>query len=701
MKEQKGITLLTLTITIVVLLILIFTININAPDLLQNRRKNNFQNDISSLKEEIDHYYARYDGLPIINKYTNISMLEGIKNVNDNENYYVIDLSKISVNLNYGKEYEKVKSKDTSEEITDILDVYIINDESHTIYYPQGIEYDGTVHYTILDTYNMIKVEDYVNRPKLLEGMTPIKFTMPTESKMGEIVTTTETDKDWYKYGTTYETRKWANAKTQDGSMWVWIPRFAYRITYYTDSTKQVKSTTKTQYGSIDVVFLIGTTDNYYDENGAIKTAQRQTEADQTIDSTADYTVHPAFTNESTIGFANGGWDSELTGIWVAKFEAGYASGNNTAPVVASNVKYSEASSYVYETESTTGVSATVPARNWLDGIYGKYENNTYSWLNGEVAIKYPTFQGTTYAMNYITHNDAFKIAKALTDSGNIYGLNNSNADSHLMKNSEWGAVAYLSQSEYGLNGTEITTNNINLNSGGSQRTEVSGKSGVDSVYAVTGCTSNTTDKANNKTTINAINGVSGNTANSVGIYVWNQKTGQNASSTGTIYGIYDISGGTWEKTANFISNGNTNLYAYGKSLLDETDLTYTIDENTNKVTVTENTGSSTKYVTIYPNNEAGQSNTDIASQKNFAANTKIYGDAIRETTASTAGTSNTGWNAKSWNSDYSCFPGIGGPFFLRGASLSQGFNTGLFAFGRNPGNSVFDDGFRAVLVSK
>ena len=26
------------------------------------------------------------------------------------------------------------------------------------------------------------------------------------------------------------EEKKWANAKTQDGSMWVWIPRFAYRV---------------------------------------------------------------------------------------------------------------------------------------------------------------------------------------------------------------------------------------------------------------------------------------------------------------------------------------------------------------------------------------------------------------------------------------------------------------------------------------
>ena len=292
MKEEKGITLLTLTITIVILLILTFTIGINAPDLLHMRRKSNFENDMNSLKEEIDQYYARYDGLPIINKYTNISMLSDIKNVNDNENYYVIDLSKISVNLNYGKDYETVKAKDISEEISDVLDLYIINEESHTIYYPKGIEYNDKINYT-LDTYTMIKEEGYVNKPKLLEGMTPIKFTEATQTAEGQTITTNEDDENWYNY----TSKKWANAKTKDGSMWVWIPRFAYKITYYTDDTKQTISNTKTSYGSIDVVFLIGTTDNYYDENGSIKTAQRQKTSSQTINSTLDYTVHPAFTN--------------------------------------------------------------------------------------------------------------------------------------------------------------------------------------------------------------------------------------------------------------------------------------------------------------------------------------------------------------------------------------------------------------------
>ena len=524
-------------------------------------------------------------------------------------------------------------------------------------------------------TYNK---EKSVNAPTLLIGMTPIKFEMPTTTAMGTIVQTTTDDADWYEYGTSYDetnnttTKKWANAQTEDGSMWVWIPRFAYKITGET----------------IDVKFLIGTTDNYY-ENDEIKTAQRQKTADEIIDSTKEYIVHPAFTNESSINYANGGWDKELTGIWVAKFAAGYASGNNSALVKASNENYSQSTSYVQATErgANDKKDGNMDARNWLDGVYG----------STTTSIKYPTFQGTTYAMNYINHSDAYKIARALTDDGNIYGLSNNTANSHLMKNSEWGAVAYLSKSQYGQNTEEIKVNNANLLSGNRKRTSTSGKSGVDSVYGVTGCTSNETSKGSITTTIEAINGVSKNTANANGIYVWNQKTGQNASTTGTIYGIYDISGCVWERTADFVSNGNANLLEFGKSLLDEAKVTYTINGDTKVVTA--NTGTSTKYVTIYPYSSPESSTIDTASQNNFKNNIKIYGDAVRETTSANAGTSNSGWYTSSWNSDYSYFPALYYPFFSRGGSLWYGTLAGAFAFSRSDGHSYYFDGFRAVLV--
>ena len=70
--------------------------------------------------------------------------------------------------------------------------------------------------------------QDIPNAPEQIEGMTPIKFTEPTESQMGSVEETSWSDDTWYDYSQ----KKWANTKSEDGSMWVWIPRYAYKITY-------------------------------------------------------------------------------------------------------------------------------------------------------------------------------------------------------------------------------------------------------------------------------------------------------------------------------------------------------------------------------------------------------------------------------------------------------------------------------------
>ena len=475
-----------------------------------------------------------------------------------------------------------------------------------------------------------------VNKPKLMTGMTAIKFNDPTgdeKASEGSVVKTTDTDTAWYDY----DAKKWANAQTEDGSMWVWIPRFAYKI----------NSSNKT----FDIVFLKDTTNNYV-ENGTEKNAE-----------TEGYTIHPAFKNESSTGYENGGWDKELTGIWVSKFEAGFASGNNSATVKESSVKYTQASALVSGSELGSSDN-TSTARNFLDGEYGVKSGSDYTFKDGTApSIKYPTFQGLTYSMNYINQNDAFNISKTLTESGNIYGLSSSSTDSHMMKNSEWGAVAYLSQSKYGLNGTNIYINNVNLNNT------------TKSVYAVTGCAGVTADAENVATTITELNN---RTAS--GVYVWTQKSGTKASTTGTIYGIYDMSGGTWENISALVNNNNSNLILHGQSLLDQVQ-----------------NGKSSKYVTVYPYDSSVDkdgANIDTASAANWRTNTRIYGDGVRET--STGGTGNT-----SWYQDFSIFPGANFPFFIRGGCIWNLEGTGIFNFAYNDGYGYFIGGFRSVLVTQ
>ena len=511
------------------------------------------------------------------------------------------------------------------------------------------------------------------NKPKLAEGMTPIKFVLPQYDALqgidteGSVVETTENDSNWYNYNA----KQWANAKTEDGSMWVWIPRYAYRINEETQTT--------------EVVFLRGTSDNYYDTEGNIQTAKRATTETEAIDTTEGFTVHPAFTNESSINYRNGGWNAELEGIWVAKFEAGYASGNNNAPVVASSVNYTQTTSWVKAVENGTSSDTSIPARNWLDGVYAvKIDAITYEWKDGiPTAIKYPTFQPVTYSMNNISYEDAFNMARALTEENNIYGFNSS-TDTHLMKDSEWGMVAYLSQSQYGLNGTNISINNISLNSGSSSLTKEEGNN-LASVYAVTGCTTGTSDAeeliVENFDSVKKLNG---NVPTENGVYVWNQVQGQTASSTGNMYGIYDLSGGVLERTASYVGNERykDGIIWNGSSYIkNEYLMQYAYDSEKDNVEIgNDASGETTKL--------------DIASTANYALaeNARIYGNAIHET--STAGT-----ETSSWYNDYSYFPALYFPISTRGGDLWITSYAGLFCLGHGDGNGAYIRGFRPVVI--
>ena len=478
--KNKGISLITLVITIIVLAILTFTMAVNINPYKNEKIKKDFETDLKRLEEKVSQYYTRTGELPIKNKY-NVELTDeflATRNVNDNDTYYVIDLNKLNVSLYYGDDYGTIANTyDTTIPISDedkLSDVYIINEQSNTIYYVKGREYDGNRYYRIEEVYSEISTTGKANIPILVSGMTPIKFTDGGDTKK-----TTESDKDWYDYGNTETARNWANVQTKDGSMWVWIPRFAYKINGST----------------IDIKFLSGTSDKYLDD-GKEKTAKRITGTNQinSLDS-EDYIVHPAFTNGTSVAYKNGGEPYEISGFWVSKFEAGYAGGNNSTTEKESNINY---------TSSGTN-------------YYGGYSEST--------KIKYPTFQGTTYSINNISINDAYRISKALTDSGNIYGFSKSSANSHMIKNSEWGAIAYLSKSSYGQNIVDITANKANLNNSPS------------TIYAVAGYADGTGDT-----------------------YKWYNTNGVKASTTGTIYGVYDMSGGALEYTAALVSNGNTSL---------------------------------------------------------------------------------------------------------------------------------------------
>lgn len=163
LKQNKGITLVTLILSIIIMLIISSVILYNASTGMNTRALNNMYNDITILKDKVDIYYSQYGTLPIIKtKYVNVENIKNI-NINDNENYYVIDLEALeNITLTYGKEYKEYKQTSENQK----TDLYVVNEQSHTIYYVKGITLDNKNYYTIPNEYTKIEIPQ-VSRLKL------------------------------------------------------------------------------------------------------------------------------------------------------------------------------------------------------------------------------------------------------------------------------------------------------------------------------------------------------------------------------------------------------------------------------------------------------------------------------------------------------------------------------------------------------
>ncbi len=163
LKQNKGITLITLILDIIIMLIISSVILYNANTAISTRALNDMYKDITIIKDKVDIYYAQYGTLPIIKTlYTNVENIKNI-NINDNEQYYVVDLEILeNITLTYGKGYKEYKQAPNDEK----TDLYIINEQSHTVYYVEGITLDNISYYTIPNEYTKVKIPE-VNRLKL------------------------------------------------------------------------------------------------------------------------------------------------------------------------------------------------------------------------------------------------------------------------------------------------------------------------------------------------------------------------------------------------------------------------------------------------------------------------------------------------------------------------------------------------------
>ncbi|MEG0873233.1 MAG: hypothetical protein RSE00_05670 [Clostridia bacterium] len=523
--KNKGISLIVLVITIIVIIILaaavILTLNKNNP--IENANKASFQQDLDSFKSDLDLTHSKLIADSIgeydfkkenINPYEDITKLkELIPSITINYE----GILGIKNGLLVISQEATQKQIEWAAQIDVKLDKVIGKDGANIPIFPT---IDGKPNSDIKAiSWDFNKEVEYSNMP----------------------------ESEWYKYEqqtvTTENggTSKWANMKTKDGSYFVWIPRYAYKIT----SGYHMGGNTA---GTIDVKLMKGTSNTKCSDGTTLP---------------ADYKVHDAFTFDG----------KSLVGIWVSKYEA--SNYNEKVRIVP----------------------------------------NEISW-------------------RAISHKKMFDNCILMQGDSNVYGWSTNNA--HMMKNNEWGAIAYFTHSKFGRNATEVTINN-------------------NSKY-ITGMAGDSISAMPSEETINK----------------YDTKKGMLASTTGNIYGVYDMNGGAFEYTAAFLRGYTT------------TGLVWTVDQiNSNQ-----------KYFDLY---EPSGENSN--AQENYIKNEKLSvqkGDAIYETSFRGMLENLEMLDHSSWFEDSSYFADLNFPVLPRGGDFRGGVISGIFFYSNSRGN--LSATFRAVI---
>ncbi len=407
-----------------------------------------------------------------INAYYHVSLEEDSNNTLSNSNL------KMKITGNNGYDSGVIRVSDYGIGSFEIIGEDVL-EPSDTVTYTlymwldedAGNEAQGTIYQSKIVVTSYDREQNSPNAPMLDEGMIPVTYDGSNWVKADR----TNLNNSWYNYNDLM----WANAVTVSESsrstyknanvgtvvnmddietMWVWIPRYSYSI------------------GSED-----GT--NYYGKQGTF--------LDTTPTQALPGEIDVKFVSENTKdrgsakyivseGISDDDWytpdaftfgDEELRGIWVGKFETSSSDPN----------------------ASSGGGNTTE-----LDAMI---KPNVSSW-------------------RFINVSNAFNVSLKMNNNGNRYGIE-STTDTHMMKNSEWGVVAYLTQSKYGKL--------RNSNFVGSNKEIYQNKS--DSF--ITGCSYGSPSNANTDYGCQ---------------YAYDVNvSGTGASTTGNIYGIYDTSGGAWE----------------------------------------------------------------------------------------------------------------------------------------------------------
>ena len=322
-------------------------------------------------------------------------------------------------------------------------------------------------------------------------------------------------------------------------------------------------------------------------------------------------------------------------------------------------------------TDTTVGSYITHPAFWWdndSDGVREPGEELAGIWVGKfetTGTASNPTILPNVTSLRNQNVSTQFATAQKL--GGTTYGVSSS-SDSHMMKNSEWGAAAYLSHSKYGVN-REVYFNNSSSYYTGRSGGNKGGKTPINKAY---------TDQT------------STNQYNKYGYYTWdgyllNYNTNTKSSTrdltkvtstTGNITGIYDMAGGAEEYVMGVFANSNGELWSgYSTSL--NSGFTGLVG-----LAGTSYTGTAfpdSKYYDVY------KATSDTTISVLTACNGGVcYGHGLSETNI--------------WYNDFAYFVSANSPWLVRGGQFSSGSHAGVFHRSYDAGHSNEDCGFHSVL---
>lgn len=194
-----------------------------------------------------------------------------------------------------------------------------------------------------------------------------------------------------------------------------------------------------------------------------------------------------------------------------------------------------------FEAETSTTGTITCTSAGLCTGENGEYYTHPAFQYNGKELTGFwigkfettgtldaPTILPNYSALTFVDVIDAFQSSLLLTTTDN-YNLKDSNLESHIVKDLEWSAVSYLTNSTYGIcNGTKNGCRNVYLNN---------------STYYNTGASAGTTKSPKDFGTYSYL----GEELDEYGIVTETIDREMVSSTTGNVYGVYDLAGGAQE----------------------------------------------------------------------------------------------------------------------------------------------------------